>query len=279
MVENDGPGRNWLSESGWPKRDKPTEPPSERLETANLRQLPDFVIIGTQRGGTTSLYRYLSHHADVGTALRKEVHFFDLNYDRGVDWYRAHFPEQGQYRVVGEASPYYVAHPDVPARLHRLLPNALLILLLRNPIDRALSHHQLMVRRGLEPLSFEEAVEREPERLRHSGGAESPSWRNYSYLARSVYAPQIERWLGLFPASQLLVIKSEDFYQDPGSIVVDVQTRLGLAPSRPAKMKAHHLSEYPQMDDALRRRLGDYFVPFNQQLYTLLGRDLRWEHE
>jgi hypothetical protein len=268
-----------VSESGRPRRDKPIEPPSEWLETANRRQLPDFVIIGTQRGGTTSLYRYLAHHADVGPALRKEVHFFDLNYDRGVDWYRAHFPEQGQYQVVGEASPYYVAHPDVPARIHQVLPHALLILLLRNPIDRALSHYQLMVRRGLEPLSFQEAVEREPERLRDSGGVESPSWRNYSYLARGVYAPQIERWLGLFPASQLLVIKSEDFYHDPGAVVIDVQTRLGLAPSRPDRMKAHHLSEYPQMDDALRRRLRDYFVPFNQQLYALLGRDLRWEHE
>jgi len=279
VVEQGSPTPSRKSDSGRRRREKQTEPPSERIETAERRQLPDFVIIGTQRGGTTSLYRYLADHPDIGPALRKEVHFFDLNYERGVDWYRAHFPEEGQYRVVGEASPYYVAHPDVPARLHQLLPHALLILLLRNPIDRALSHHQLMVRRGLEPLSFWEAVEREPERLRECGGVESPSWRTYSYLARSVYAPQIERWLGLFPATQLLVIKSEDFYRDPATVVTEVQTRLGLTPSQPRRMKAYHLSEYPQMDTALRCRLQDYFAPFNQQLYALLGRDLRWEHE
>jgi hypothetical protein len=268
-----------MNDSDWPRLQKQIEPASERIETAAHRQLPDFVIIGTMRGGTTSLYRYLSHHPDVGKPLRKEVHFFDFNYDRGVEWYRAHFPEKGHYQVVGEASPYYVVHPDVPARLHQLLPHVLLVLLLRNPIDRALSHYQVMVRRGHETLSFQEAVEREPERLRDAGGADNLSWRHHSYLARGVYAPQIERWLGLFPPSQLHIIKSEDFYRDPTSVIMEVQTRLGLSPRRPDRMKPHHRSEYPPMDAALRRRLQDYFAPFNQQLYALLGRDLGWEHE
>ena len=94
-------------------------PPPSRIATAHLRQPPDFVIVGAQRGGTTSLYRYLTGHPEVRAALRKEVHFFDLNFDKGMDWYLAHFPMRGEATVVGEASPYYLYHPDVPERMGR----------------------------------------------------------------------------------------------------------------------------------------------------------------
>lgn len=258
--------------------DKPRDPPLERIETAQLRQLPDFVIIGTQRGGTTSLYRYLTGHPDIGPALRKEVHFFDHHYEKGIDWYLAHFPVRGEVPIVGEASPYYLFHRDVPERARRVVPYAKFIALLRNPVDRAYSHYQMRVSKGLESLSFEDAIDKEPERL----SGDDPSgltWRHHSYIRRGLYVDQLKRWVSVFPREQLLIIKSEDFYKEPEQILQQTLAHLGLQPWSPAKLKAHHLSEYADMDPVTRERLKEYFAPHNEQLYAFLGRDLGWENE
>jgi hypothetical protein len=244
-----------------------------------LRQLPDFVIIGTQRGGTTSLYRYLTQHPDVGSAFRNEVHFLERYYDRGTEWYLAHFPLREESSVVGEASPNYLFHPDVPERARRMLPHARFIALLRNPVDRAYSHYQMKVRRGIEPLSFEEAIASESERLGSSDDHASSTWRDYSYIERGLYADQLERWMSVFPREQFLIIKSEDLYEDPERILHQTLAYLDLPQWTPANLKAYHLSEYTDMDPATRERLGEYFAPHNQSVYTLLGRDLGWEHE
>lgn len=259
--------------------EKLRDPPAERLSTAHLRQLPDFVIIGTQRGGTTSLYRYLVEHPDVTGALRKEVHFFDRYYDKGLDWYLAHFPKRGEAAVVGEASPYYLFHRSVPERIQQVLPNTTFIALLRNPVDRAYSQYHMKVARGLEPLSFEEAVDREPERLAEIDDPLDPAWRHHSYLARGVYANQVQRWLEVVPRDRLLIIKSEDLYRNPGPVLQETQRVLGLRPWVLPRFKAYHLAQYAPMDVATRRRLADYFAPRNEELYDLVGRDFGWENE
>ena len=204
-----------------------TRRPSD-IETAHLRQPPDFIIIGTQRGGTTSLYRYLAAHPEIGQASRKEVHYFDRYYENGMDWYLAHFPERGEYRLVGEASPYYVFHPEAPERILAAVPQAKFILLLRNPVDRAYSQYQMKVERGLETLPFAEAIEREPERLAATDDPLDPAWRHHSYLARGVYVNQIKRWFEYFPRDQFLIIKSEDFYAEPVQILHQTQAFLGV---------------------------------------------------
>ena len=266
-----GPGRR--------DPDEERDPPPSRVETAHLRQLPDFIIIGTQRGGTTSLYRYLVEHPRIGSAYRKEVHFFDRYYDRGMDWYLAHFPMRGEFPVVGEASPYYLFHPSVPSRVKAAVPAARFIALLRNPIDRAYSQYHHKLKRGLESLSFGEALDREEERLSASDDPVGLPWRHHSYVARGVYVDQIRRWLDVFPSDQLLVIKSEDFYARPETILHQAQAFLGVTPWSPADFKAYHAAEYPEMDRDIRRRLTDHFAPHNRQLYDLLGRDFGWEHE
>ena len=141
--------------------------------------MPDFLIIGTQRGGTTSLYNYLLARPQIAAATRKEVHFFDNNFHRGIPWYRAHFPSliqgdmaetiRGQRFITGEASPYYLFHPHAPARAALVVPKAKLIVLLRNPVDRAYSHYCRMVKKGRETLSFEDALAQEEIRTRGEG--------------------------------------------------------------------------------------------------------------
>ncbi|MFN8591499.1 MAG: sulfotransferase [Thermomicrobiales bacterium] len=272
---------NTVAGASRPARHKDIEerdPPPERIASAGERQLPDFIIIGAQRGGTTSLYRYLVEHPDIGPAYCKEVHYFDRYFDRGPNWYLAHFPIRGEYKIAGEASPYYLFHPEVPERLREYVPNAKLIALLRNPIDRAYSQYQMNSRKGNESLSFEEAVEREPERLAGTDDPLDPSWRHHSYLARGLYAEQLRRWFEIFPRDQIMVIQSERFYGNPERTLHEVQAAIGLPPHTPGRFKAFHQSEYPQMDDALLERLRAHFAPHNRDLYDLLGVDFGWDH-
>jgi hypothetical protein len=273
------PRRTRQSTTEYKKKIKRRDPPLERIETAHLRQLPDFIIIGTQRGGTTSLYRYLTAHPDIAPALRKEVHYFDRYYEKGMDWYLAHFPVRGEVPMVGEASPYYLFHPDVPERARAVVPHAKFIALLRNPVDRAYSHHQMRVRKGLESLSFEDAIGKEHERLSSSDDPSSLTWRYYSYIKRGLYVDQLKRWMSVFPREQFLIIKSEDLYNDPERVLQQTLAYLGLRSWSLANFKAHHLVGYPDMDPATRKRLAEYYAPYNQRLYAFLGRDLRWEYD
>lgn len=260
-------------------QDEGRDPPQAWIATAHLRQPPDFIIIGTQRGGTTSLYRYLTGHPEIGGAFRKEVHYFDRYYAKGLDWYLGHFPKRGEFPIVGEASPYYLFHPDAPERVREVVPHAKLIVLLRNPVDRAYSQYHMKVARGLETLPFADAIDREPERLAASDDPLGPAWRHHSYLARGVYGDQLRRWMAVFPREQLLIVKSEEFYAEPERILHHTQAFLGVRAHSPEAFKVFHEADYPPLDPAVRRRLRAYFSPLNRQLYDLLGVDFGWERE
>jgi hypothetical protein len=257
--------------------DADRDPPMERIATASERQPPDFIIIGTQRGGTTSMYRYLCEHPEVGAAFRKEIHFFDDYYDRGLDWYLAHFPKRGEYPLVGEASPFYLVHPEAAQRASQLVPGARLIALLRDPVARAWSMYHLKTKRGLETLPFAEALDREQERLAADPDPVGAAWRHHSYQARGEYAAQLEGWFAAFPREQVLVLKSEDFFADPAREMAGVHRFLGLSPVSGQRYKPYHLADYPPLDPAIDRRLRDYFAPHNRRLADLLGRDFGWD--
>src|SRR2546423_14798695 len=134
--------------------------------TSFARPLPSFLILGAQKAGTTALYAYLRWHPGVTGPAWKEVSYFDRHYRRGVHWYRGHFPLRPGDRLVGEARPGDPLHPLPPERVRATVPDAKLIALLRDPVDRALSHYHHEVALGREPPTFEEAIEAEPERTR-----------------------------------------------------------------------------------------------------------------
>jgi hypothetical protein len=254
----------------------------ERIESAHLRALPNAIIIGAQKAGTTSLHRYLSGHPEVGVANAKEVHYFSVRFNNVMDWYRAHFPIQGEASIVLESSHSYLFHPLAPERVHRALPQVKLIALLRNPVDRAYSQHQMNFRKGIEPLSFEEAIEAEPERLLHNKASSDEDWRTMSYIAylkRGFYAEQLQRWLDLFPREQVLILGSEDFFQRPEEGVQRTLAFLGLGPWHPDHYHVHNPGDYDDMQPETRARLNEHFAPHNKRLYTLLGEDFRWAAE
>jgi hypothetical protein len=255
--------------------------------TAPLRGLPSVLIIGAQKSGTTSLFNYLVRHPDVLPSLRKEVHYFDFNYGRGLNWYRAHFPFAHQLRrgtLTLDASPYYQVHPLVPQRAAQLLPGAKLVALLRNPVDRALSHYQHEVRGGREPLSFAEAIEREPERLagEEKRLREDPSYysynhHRYSYMQRGLYVEQLRRWVEHFPRSQLLVLQAESLFAAPAEVAAEVHRFLELQPHKLELKKPFVQVGYDrQMPPELRTRLLKYFEPYNRELFQWLGKEYDW---
>jgi Sulfotransferase domain len=255
--------------------------------TAPLRGLPSFVIIGAQKGGTTSLFSYLLQHPRLLPPLRKEVHYFDLNHQRGVGWYRGHFPYVHRLRrgtMTFEASPYYLVHPLVPQRLAELLPGTKLIALLRNPVDRALSHYQHEVRGGRESLSFEEALAREAERLageesrlENEPGYYSYNHHRYSYVRRGMYLEQLQRWNRHFSRSQLLILQSERLFRDPVGTTAAVHQFLGLEP-HPLRMDRPFVQkEYDRnLPSDRRRQLAGVFETHNRELFQWLGEEFDW---
>lgn len=274
--------------------------------TSQWRLLPDFLIIGAQRSGTSSLYFYLTEHPGIVSAYYKEPHFFDDFYARGVDWYRAQFPTVAdkyyienvrKYRfLTGEASPYYLFHPHVPKRVAQLLPKTKLIALLRNPIDRAYSQHWLEVKGKYESLPFKEAIMCEQERtaaelekLLHDENYHSFAHRRYTYLSRGIYVDQLQHWMQFFPREQFLILRSEDMYTRPASVVRETLEFLGVPNKEintdrefkqykvPSTKGYRNKDKVPAMDAELRAYLVDYFQPHNARLKELLGREMDWD--
>jgi hypothetical protein len=261
--------------------------------TSFARPLPDFLVIGAQKAGTTALYAYLLKHPAIVGPSWKEVSYFDRHYARGEAWYRGNFPTRlrhaaarrraGTEPVAGEASPSYVFHPSAPERVAKVVPRARLIALVRNPVDRALSHYHHEVALGREPLSFEDALAQEEERMR--GELErmrdpryfSRAWWNYTYASRGLYADQLERWLAVFPGEQLLVVPSEDLLDRPAETYARVLEFLGAPPHELDAYPRIFTREYSSMDAETRASLAERFAEPNARLYALLGRDLGWD--
>jgi hypothetical protein len=252
--------------------------------TSRWRPLPDFIVVGAQKAGTTALYAYLRWHPGITGPSWKEVSFFDRHWWRGESWYRGQFPLRAGARLVGEASPSYLFHPLAPERARSLVPAAKLIALVRNPVDRAYSQYQHEVALGREPLSFEDALAAEEERTRGETDrlladprAFSRAWWDHTYAARGRYAEQLERWLAVYPREQLLVVSTEELGEKPAETYAAILAFLGAAP--------HDLEEYPRVFDReyepmradTRVRLATSFAGPNRRLEELLGRSLGWD--
>ncbi len=241
---------------------------------------PDFLIIGAQKGGTTSLYHYLVQHPKIAPARRKEVHFFDLHYMKGLNWYWAHFPARARQRglLTGEATPYYLFHPKVPQQVAQAVPDAKLIVLLRNPVERAYSHFAQMVEKGWETRSFQQAIDDELSLIQHG---KSPlyhiddPWKHahHSYLSRGIYSEQLKRWFALYPPERFLILKSEDFFTDPAAAVNATLEFMGLAregysaDSFPTYNPGRYESDMPPV---IRAQLHDFFLPHNRTLHEIV---------
>lgn len=270
-----------------------------RTPTASLRLLPDFIVIGAQRGGTSSLFKYLSFHPEIVPSLRKEIEFSNrYRGEHGVHWYKAHFPlafsrrraaARGRRLLTFEATPVYLDHPHTPALIAEMMPAVKLVVLLRDPVARALSHHQHMTRLRLETFPFPQAVRFEEERIgeeRSKVFADplyySRPYTRYCYAYRGFYAEHLQRWLTHFDRDRFLPIRSEDFYADPSTALGRILSFVGADPEwRPAEFanfsyRSGPPPQYEDMDTATRLFLEERFAPHHQRLIDLLGSEFSW---
>ena len=234
---------------------------------------PYFLIIGAQKCGTNSLYNYLVQHPLIAPSLQHEIHYFDLNFDKDLEWYQSQFPELEPGMITGESSPYYLFHPLVAQRVFEKYPQMKLIVLLRDPAERAISHYYHEVRLGCESLSLKEAIAKEQTRLQgeleqiiQTGTYYSFNHQHYTYLARGKYVEQLQNWMSIFPKEQFLILKSENLFSCPQEIMKKVFYFLELPAHSLQKYIQYNPGNYSQPSEEIYQKLVEYFQPYNQKI-------------
>jgi Sulfotransferase domain len=285
-------------------KDVSVSPPARRVAhrisvtagrlTSGGRMLPGLLIVGAQRCGTTSMYRALSQHpAVLKSVLHKGVHYFDMNYGQPLAWYRAHFPLLARARMVArsagggpltfESSPYYMFHPLAGQRIAADLPGVRLLVLVRDPVQRAYSAYAHELARGFETEPFERALELEPSRLRGeaerivaSPGYLSLSHQHHGYRARGQYIEQLERLAALFGRDRIHVVDSGDFFTEPEPVYDAVLDFLGLPHRGYPEFEQHNSRPREVMPDNLRSQLDRHFLPYDERLAEWLRAVPSW---
>lgn len=262
-----------------------------RRLSASSRCLPNTIIVGAQKSGTSSLFSYLTQHPAVEGSCRKETHYFDggldprvHNYEKGEYWYRAHFPlktKVASQKIIIEATPSYLFDPSVPERIASLIPDVKIIALLRDPVERAISNFFHEVRAGREVRSMMQALNEEDDILAPilaSGEYKAADFITCSYKARGRYAEQIARYFQAFSREQVIVLSSKKLFADTDDTLALVFDFLGIDSTMPVadKRPRNVGTDKPEIDSAVREYLTNYFAPFNRRLYDLLGETIEW---
>ncbi|MBE9039618.1 tetratricopeptide repeat protein [Oscillatoriales cyanobacterium LEGE 11467] len=252
----------------------------------NSKQLgqPNFIIIGVGKCGTTALSNYLDKHPKVLPSVEKELHFFNRDFAYGKKWYKSHFPPIPKKRsefVTGEATPWYFNTLGVEERIFKLFPNIKLILILRNPIDRALSQYNMHIEQGRNLHSFEEEMRAEMKELKDILSSSDPKLDRTKLekgcLGRGIYIYFLEKWMSLFPQEQLLILKSENLKNEPALTMMNVFEFLGLSDHPTLEYKKHNSRSYSPMSNDLRETLSNFFKPYNQKLEDYTNTEFNWK--
>jgi hypothetical protein len=250
----------------------------ERLRGGE-RPLPDTIVIGAQKAGTTTLYDALVLHPRVTGSYFKEVHFFDTDHDRGLDWYALNFPRKDEMPAGGrviEASPYYLFHPEVPARVAADRPGVKILAILRDPVDRALSHFHHERRNGFETLDDPIAAFAAEESRLAGASADDPVVRNSSYVSRGLYHAQLKRWFAQFDRDDIHVVFLEELSRDRQETLDGVSEFLGIERHEYPAVRSNSGGEYARLGSAEIEQIKSHFVADVAQLEELLGRPVPW---
>ena len=259
--------------------------------TGPLRVLPDFIIIGSMKCGTTSLYYDICEHPCVSPAAYDEIGFFDSNFHVGLNWYRSMFPTKRRIEdirrkegvaITGEDTPFYFWNPVAAKRIQKLLPNIKLITILRNPIDRAYSEYQDLVSSESNSPSFETFIENEINTRRKDSSLiteenfEIFNQKN-SYLLKGIYVDQLKIWAGLFPKEQIFTLSTENLNSEPITALESVFQYLNLPDYKIKNIQHQKQKKYVPMNSQTRKILIEFFKPHNERLFKFIGKKFDWD--
>jgi len=250
-----------------------------------MHRAPEFLIVGAQKAGTTSFYTALRQHPDIVAASTKEIHYFSQHFKKGLAWYLNHFPEREQGKISGEASPFYLFHPHAAARIASEMPDVKIIILLRDPVERAISHYHQQFRRGHETLAMMEAFTTENQRIgaawkRLQDGKQVSGIKiqQCSYLKRGEYLEQLVRYEQHFPPEQILLLDSREFFEAPFDVLAKTFRFLGVdAGFRPNDLWPRKPGNYADTDAEVLAFLRTHFAPLNEALFRHLGHRYDWQ--
>jgi hypothetical protein len=246
---------------------------------------PSFFILGVQKGGTSSLHKYLSESEDLFFPQKKELHYFDAYFKNGMSWYLNNFKlaENSKLKYSGEATPYYIFHPYIAKRIHSSFPDSKFIILFRNPIDRAFSHYQMSVRRGLEKRTFEDAIKDESwcifkQRVRMVfNKGFNLKHAEKSYISRGLYYKQLKRWLGYFPKENFLFLKSENLFSNPQPEINKVCEFLKISKFEIKDYELVNQGNYAdQIKEETKNRLEKFFANDTKKLEKITNMKFKW---
>ena len=259
--------------------------------TGPLRVLPDFIIIGSMKCGTTSLYYDICEHPCASPAAYDEIGFFDSNFHLGLNWYRSMFPTKRRIEdirrkegvaITGEDTPFYFWNPVAAKRIQKLLPNIKLITILRNPIDRAYSEYQDLVSSESNSPSFETFIENEINTRRKDSSLiteenfEIFNQKN-SYLLKGIYVDQLKIWAGLFPKEQIFTLSTENLNSEPITALESVFQYLNLPDYKIKNIQRQKQKKYVPMNSQTRKILIEFFKPQNERLFKFIGKKFDWD--
>ena len=255
---------------------------STSLSNQDCLTEPNFLIIGAEKCGTSSLYQYIIEHPHVLGAIEKEIHFFTYNFDKGLDWYRSHFYPlaQNSNYITGEASTSYIAcHNNVPQKVFNLFPQVKLLAVIRDPVARAISHYHQLVRLGKEYRSLEEIVQTELEILKNVDDIWSIKQQYWAQakgiLWHSLYVYFLQQWLKVFPREQLLILRSEDLFTNTQDTMSQVFNFLEVGQFPKRNYKTYNSGgKYHQLQESLIKQMQDFFEPHNEKLERFLAYSL-----
>jgi len=258
--------------------------------TSPIRELPNFIIVGAVRCGTTSLYYDICDHSCVLPAAYDEIGFFDSNYELGIHWYKSMFPTKFKRKkiesktgicITGEDTPFYFWDTKAIERIKKEIPKIKLIFLLRNPIDRAYSNYHLGVRLGSENLTFEESIKKEMMLLMKNNDIENDGIEKFlrprSYIAKGLYYHQIKNWFKVFSKDQILVLSTENLSKNPHQTLKKIFNFLDLPNEQIQNIQKRKVGNYQKINEETRQFLKKFFESHNEKLFNLLESKFEWD--
>ena len=255
-----------------------------RILSAGFRPLPNFIIVGGQKCGSSALYKFISQHPDVKRAFVKEPHYFSGEFSsKSKLWYRAQFPRVKAHQQTGEASPSYCTHPLAPKRIKEQIPDCKLVFIVRNPVDRAVSNYYHSVKYGVEDLDIEKAFDRPMELFdeEYQKMADNPTYKSsfynrHAYIHKGLYMFHLKRWTNQFPRHQILILENENLLIQPQQTYDKLCHFLDLPSFKLNQYGKHNVGNSKVIAPHFKKHLEKQFEKSNAAFFNAIGKKFDW---